>query len=66
MEYTSKVCGKIRSRRGATRKAHFFLNDTEAVDVDMMRREGEFYYGKFSNLDAQAIALPYTVIQWII
>jgi len=52
---------KDQFKTGHTRKAPFFLNDTEKVDVDMMYKEAEFPYGEFADLDAKAIALPYKV-----
>ncbi|KAG5672320.1 hypothetical protein PVAND_002454 [Polypedilum vanderplanki] len=43
----------------ATFKAPFFLNDNDKVDVDFMKIKKHFKYGRFDDLDATALELPY-------
>jgi serpin B len=42
-----------------TFKAPFFLNEDDSVDVDFMKIKKHFKYGRFENLDATALELPY-------
>jgi serpin B len=42
-----------------TQKKPFYLNEEDHVDVDMMSTKAKFAYGRFEDLDATAIDMPY-------
>ena len=44
-------------RKSATQKMHFYLNETESIEVPMMKNKGGFNYGEDNRL--QVLELPY-------
>jgi len=47
--------------RDSTRKEDFFLDNSKSVKVQMMRLSDSIEYGKFPEMDAKVIGLPYKV-----